>query len=148
LADYAKLIRMPDWTEFTSPAASGTYTGRYSGPYFTGRYWPGGKRIMRVDAMLNDYKPSTTATPIHEGVTPQIPGIAQLNIVNIGGNIRVQDTSVQPYVMPLNIAGVGSALPGSFRVMVSYNAFQLYSVNCGLVGNSYQVIMWAEWFEN
>jgi hypothetical protein len=142
------LIRMPDWTEFTSPGASGAYAGRYSGPYFTGRYWPGGKRIMRVDAMLDGYKPSNTATVIHEGVTPVIPGIAQLNIVNIGGSIRVQDTEKQPYHMPLNTAGVSSALPGNFRVLVAYNAFQLYSVNCGLVGESYQVIMWAEWFEN
>jgi hypothetical protein len=148
LAAYAKTIQMPDWTEFQSPGASGAYNGRYSGPYFTGRYWPNGKRIMRVEAVLDGYQPSTTAAVIHEGVTPQIPGIAQLNIVNIGASIRVQDTSKQPYHMPLNTAGQGSDLPGNFRVMVSYNAFQLYSVNCGLTGDSYQVIMWAEWFEN
>jgi hypothetical protein len=148
LAGYAKPIRMPDWTEFTFSPASGSYTGRYSGPYFTGRYWPGGKRIMRVEAILDDYKPSTTAAVIHEGVTPQIPGIAQHNIVNIGGSFRVQDTSKQPYHMPLNTAGVSSALPGNFRVMVAYSAFQLYSVNCGFAGESCQVIMWAEWFEN
>jgi hypothetical protein len=143
-----KGILMPDWTEFQKINESGTYTGRFSGAYFTGRYWPGGKRIMRVDAILDAYQPSTTATPLHEGVTPIIPGLVQYNIVNIGGSVRVQDTSVQPYHMPLNISGVGSVLPGNFRVMVSYNAFQLYSVNCGLVGNIYQVIMWVEWFEN
>jgi hypothetical protein len=103
---------------------------------------------MRVDAILDAYTPSTTATVIHEGVTPQIPGIAQLNIVNIGGSIRVSDTSVQPYHMPLNAGGIGSNLPGNFRVMVSYNTFQLFSVNCGLTGGSYKIIMWAEWFEN
>jgi hypothetical protein len=141
-------VVMPAWTEFTSPAQSGSYTGRMSGPYFTGRYWPNGKRIMRVEAMIDGYKPSTSSAVIHEGVTPYIPSIVQSNIVDIGGSIRVQDTSKQPYHMPLNIGGAGSAMPSNFRVMVSYNAFQLYSVNCGLTADGYQVIMRAEWFEN
>jgi hypothetical protein len=104
---------------------------------------------MRVDAMLDVYKPSTTATILHEGVTPSIPGIAQYNIVNIGGSIRQKNTDLQPYHTPLNLAGFTTGLPGRFNVLFAYNAFQFYSVNSGhTAADGYQVIMWAEWFEN
>jgi hypothetical protein len=147
--DLAALVRMPDWTEFTYAAAiSGNLLGWYSGPYFTGKYWPGGKRIMRVDAVLDKYKPSNTATVIHEGVTPQIPNVAQYNIINIGGSFRQRDTSLQPYHIPLNIGSSSSATPSRFDVMFSYRGFQLYSINANYSAvDGYRVIMWAEWFE-
>jgi hypothetical protein len=146
---------MPAWVEFDSPATSGAYKGRYSGPYNTGRLYVDGSPIKRVDFQLDGYKFSYNSTPIHENVTPAIPGMLQHNILDkhnildMGATLRQQATNVQPYTRSIFSVANVTSIPARIEVLVAYSAFQIYSVNCGLANNAdgYRITGWAEWHE-